>query len=398
MARRKSKPRKRTSRSRTTKRRRTTTGIKAVVKPVKKRLGAMSTMNAHHSVRMDAFSHATPQPKIPDGALTSSLSRSLQHVTSIRNSDGTLPGFGNDTMHIIMAPTLGVPITVCNTIEGKSTRGGSGSYPQFIGFNGQTVGWTNKLDGAAEWPPVGQTTSGFKLTHDGGFAQWRIVSQGLRLELTNTDEENDGWFEACRFNWRRNPFDLCFVPLDGSSTNPKVGVAPNPKIAEPGRDYLASMPMVEQPGYTTGLIRNLKDIDFQLHPQSASHDPVQMSTQEISYKNIQEEDFYYDDISKLLQTQNDNMKSRKVVEECLDGNMDWIYIKLHCRPNSAASVSFQSGSNLLMHLRQNIEVAFGPESDFSTFQTSNKADKRTTQVADALNDQPSATNKRRRTG
>ena len=119
-----------------------------------------------------------------------------------------------------------------------------------------------------------------------------------------------------------------------------------------------------------------------------------MSTQSISYKGLQSEDFYYDGSSQLLQLQNDNLESRKVLEECVDGNMDWIYIKLHCRPNNAAQVSLQSGSNLLLHLRQNLEVAFGPESDFSTFQTPNIMDKKTAQVTDNMNNDNGATKKR----
>ncbi|BAJ79015.1 hypothetical protein [Protobacilladnavirus chaelor] len=355
-------------------------------KSTRKRTKTVSGAAKHHAVRVKPFSNATTQPKIPDGLLTSSLSRRLQNVVGVRNGNSPSVHAGSDVMHVVIAPTLGVPVMIANSAEGVLKRPGLSQESSFIGFPGQTVGFENLIEstGVPTWPPTIPT--GQKLENKGGFVLWRIISQGLRIDLANSDEENDGWFEACRFNWRNVPRDVCMTPLDGSTTTNSIGIAPNPLWLE---EVGYGMAMVEQPGYKSGLLKDIKKAEFMLHPRTTTHDPTLIDPFEYGGSMTSSggiDNVYYP---------SDNVSGNAVRfrDMGVDQNMDWIYIRLHCRPNNGTS---SLGSNFLFNVIQNVEVAFNPSSDFAAFQTINKADTKTKMVADGLNNNPDVFNGRRK--
>lgn len=393
MARTKSTPRRRTTtRRRKTLRRRTpsvkrkrTPLNKTPAKRVKRDIGKSGSAAAHHAIRRNPFSNATSQPKIPDGELTSSLSRRLQHVVDVKN--GTT---GNDVLHLVCIPSMGIPITGFFTSHGDSHRGTSAYRPQFIGFSGQTVGLDPKPAGAAIWPPNAPLTDVMNITNLGSFAKWRIVSQGFTLDLTNTDEQNDGWWEACRFNWEQNANQLCLARLDGTAgigqnDNP-LGIAANEKFFT---EVLQAMSVVEQPGYQTGLLKDISKKSFMLHPQSATHDPVVLPEfQRFALGNDGSQDGTYDATTETAELFQGSARANQIMKSTIDSNMDCLYIRLHCRTSGSG------GSNFLLNLVQNLEVAFGPSSDFAAFQTKNIMDKNTKKVADAINNKSDAADTR----
>lgn len=385
MVRRKNTPKKRVSARRRTPARKRAAPVraKATAKRTKKDVVSGSSAAAHHAVRMRPFSDATSQPKIPDGVFTSSLSRKLQNVFDVRNSQQNPSG--TDILHVVLAPTLGVPLTIFGTENAHSLRGTGTRDPDFYGFNNQTVGFRadNITSGGQTWPPTG--TQDFEFFNSGGFRQWRVVSQGLRMELTNTDEENDGWFEACRFNWSDRDGDLCITPLDGSITGTQVGFAPSSNWLE----YRGiPMSMVEQPGYQTGTLRDLKKFEFMNHPGSGTHDPVETPERLHLVTGTDMTAVAADKVVTLGATALATIAKKAVI----DPNMDWVYIRLHTRTNNGSTLG---GSSILCNLTQNLEVTFSPESDFAAFQTVNKLDKRTAQVADAINNNRAAGQNRR---
>ena len=352
---------------------------KTTTKKAKKRQ-PVSGAQSHHAVRMRPFSNATSQPKIPDGSLTSSLSRRLQNVVQISNANGTL---GSNIMHMIFAPTLGVPIAIANTVNGATYRGLSSVDPSFIGFPNQTVGFEASIgpNFNPSWPlDVGQTLN---LTNTSAFSKWRIVSQGLRMELNAVDDENDGWFEVCRFNWRNDNEDLVITSLDNSLTDNKVGFAPSPNVP-----HLFDMAMVEQPGYKTGLLKDIKKYEFMLHPQKGDHDPVNLE----HINSIKEGVDCVRDSNTKYTRLNNTSNSSNLKNQVVDHNMDWIYIRFHPRNATAPG----GGSKLIVNAIQNLEIAFDPQSDFAAFQTLNKADKKVAAITDSINNNPDGMNRRRK--
>lgn len=296
-----------------------------------------------------------------------------------------------ELMHIFFCPTLGIPITVLNSAAGVAARGSTFPSASFIGFPGQTIKFDYTSSGTT--PPSGGNLITFNNLC--GFNKWRIVSQGLRMELANSDEENDGWFEAVRFNWRNEPMDICFTPLDdslGGSKTTDFGVAANPgNIQE-----LTSMSMVEQPGYTTGLLKDLKNHEFMLHPQSTTHDPVVLEdTYSGTYGTGAGDDMYYESGNSQVIRLSGTVRGNTMKNSLVDNNMDWIYIRLHCRTNNGTT---SNGSKLIVNAIQNLEVAFNPSSDFAAFQTINKMHPQQKKVDDQINNSTDASNKRQRTG
>ncbi|AXH78027.1 MAG: hypothetical protein QKB75_gp5 [Bacilladnaviridae sp.] len=385
MARRKATPQRRAPRRaarRPVKRR--ATAKKQPASSVKKQASG-GTAAAHHQVRMHPFSKATQQPKIPDGELTTSLSRRLQAVYQLTNGNGNL---GDDYMDVVFAPTLGVPLVASGSTEGVSVRNASANQASYHGFTGQTVGFTlQNTSGSVPQviPSTGPLTRKYEFHNECGFAKWRIVSQGVRFDLTNTDEENDGWWEACRFNWRRLNSDLCITPLDGSKTDTILGVAPSHQVAM----HLRTISLPEQSGYETGLIKDIKKHEFMLHPQSGTHDPVELDLQ----YNIEEVTGFNVDVNAQQLTLVDgSADSGRIKDTTVDSNLDWMYIRFHPRTNTGAGSA--NGSSLLTSMIQNIEVAFNPSSDFATFQTINKLDARAKKVTDEINNVSRASKKR----
>lgn len=359
----------------------TTNSKSSTVRAPKKARGGGS-FAPHHAVRMRPFSTATSQPKIPDGELTSSLSRRLQNIKEITN------GLNQKTMHVFFSPSLGVPLVVSHTQEGTDDRPSSSSKPSFIGFPGQNVGFQvqSAASNTPTWPIVAD--GDYHIKNLSSFAKWRIVSQGLRMELNSTAEENNGWFEAIRFNWRRHQNDLSFTPLDGGKTTNLLGVCADPEQLV---DRFKGFALVEQPGYKTGLLKDIHKYEFALHPQSSTHDPVNLDD---SWDITTPTDFGMNGDKTTLDAIDGSLVAGRIMDQTVDPNMDWIYIKIHPRQNTASAGN--NGSALIMNVVQNLEMAFNPESDFASFQTTNKKDKKTGMVADTLNNNPDAMGTRRK--
>lgn len=389
MARRKTTPRrrkaiKRRSRSprRVTKRRMTTKrksppstrigGAYSQIKRVKKNPISSSGFASHHAVRINAFSDATAQPKIPDGNFTSSLSRRCQNVKAFTTNDSVI--------HLIYAPTLGCPLTITKTTDGASFRPGMTLQASFLGFPGQTVGFEAVVGGSPKWPLVSGDSP--DITNTGGFAGWRVVSQGLRLELDATEEQNDGWFEACRFNWRRENSDVVFTPLDGTTTSTAIGAAPNPNLPD-----LYASAMVELPGYQTGLLKDLKKMQFHLHPQKGDHEPVLLTR--TNHLSNADGDLTPDSGASNFTLEATPM-GNSIVNQVVDSNMDWLYIRIH--PRSVAN----GGSKLIVNMTQNLEINYDPASDLAAFQTINKRDPKVEKVVDGINNNQTAGGPRRK--
>lgn len=352
---------------------------KSIIKP--------STAAAHHAVRKNPFHSATSQPKIPDGGLSSSLSRRLTYTTEIQNHTEDAGNLSN-VMHVILSPSTGIPVVVFNTQDGKTKRSGSSYYPQVIGTPNQSVGLqpNNDRSGGPLWPPI--SLDSYTLVNNGSYAKWRTVSEGLQLNLINSDEENEGWFQACRFNWVPNIAELSLTPIDGTTTSTAVdqtlGLAPNEAFFT---NTLESMSMNEQPGYVTGMLKELSKKQFMLHPQHPNHDPIDIYN---SVNLIEDTDFDLNTATGMGDLRYNSNKAKQLVDQMVDKNMDWLYIRVYCRQNTGSS----NGTRLLVDLIQNIEMAFAPKSDFAAFQTINVSDKNTKKVTDDINNNRDAANPR----
>ena len=118
------------------------------------------------------FSTATSNPKIPDGKLTQSIGYRWMHSTTIDAPN----------MLFILAPlfmTVGIscPVTENNDVV-------------------QTLyNWHTNVPESSVTTHVGTNRT---LNYNGAIGRWRVVSQALKLKCINSDDMNDGHWEAIR--------------------------------------------------------------------------------------------------------------------------------------------------------------------------------------------------------
>jgi len=105
----------------------------------------------------------------------------------------------------------------------------------------------------------------FNQTPGNAISEWRVVSQGLKITLTNNSDENDGSFEAIRLRWSAG---------ERSMTN-QTGQVPLPgtlAYTNLFQSTVIASNFVEHPTYTTGKLRDIHRHTFQLRPTTDDHD------------------------------------------------------------------------------------------------------------------------------
>lgn len=280
------------------------------------------------------FSSATSQPKLPDGKVNKSLGFSTQSVEEIS---------GTGEVEILLFPGLNAMAVIKGS--NQATLGTRINYiPKFQGSN--TVDWS-----AANLV----TPTGFNVRSTDNYAMWRVVSAGMQLKLLNPVDEDDGWWEACRVtaeldndDWNlftvNNSADIlnngCFVPVGQLSTGINI------------------VNIVNEPSYSTGLLRDLHRVQFELHTQKDFHDFIQMRDDvRIPTEAIEA----VDGTNYYMSFNSGYPEVQDLIKQYTDQNMDMVYVKLHC--NNV------TGSRFHMNLVMNQEIVFDPSQRESRFQT-----------------------------
>jgi hypothetical protein len=231
-----------------------------------KSLAAPTTnnMGLHRAVTLKPFVYhqGNPHPKIPDGKMEKSLGRRYKQVDDIR-IDGEAT--------IFVYPSFGCVAT----IHGDVNKG--------------------IVDGTEKVHHLLTMASCFLTTTESGSSQtnsnnqmWvrenlqinrrRIVSQGLRMSLTNDDQTNDGWFEAYRVPFKR--------VLDGtlSLINPTTYANDYESDQNGFCAFVYDKPKVffqedtsrrlNNSSYRTGLLRDISKLEFNVKHTTTDRDPV----------------------------------------------------------------------------------------------------------------------------
>lgn len=321
-----------------------------------------SEVNKHMHVVMNPFSQATQHPKLPDGSVPSSLSRRLRNTQSFTASTS---GYTD----ILVSPTFG---NVATFFAGSMVNlTGVG----WLGTPGQTAGITSNLVGAGP----------YSMSAAGNIAKQRIVSQAIRLTQINNDEENDGWYECCRIVLPKTPTHFLIGNMDNSTTAMN-GV--KPAVLAPDRTielgYLNSLPLVEQPGYTSGMLKDLKNKEFRLQPIGCEcHMNEAYKIVDMFHGTGTSADINVD-ANDRWGNFNATSKSVDVLELGLDDSWDYVLVRIHGRQVAASPSSF------IIEGIQNVEFCFSPNSDLATFMTPNVRHKLVKEALDKLNNSPKA--------
>jgi hypothetical protein len=314
------------------------------------------------------FSDATSQPKIPDGKMATSLSRRQQTVFNLENLANT-NGDATEVL-ILMYASEGVACTIWGTKLAS----------KYQGFGNQT---SSRL-----CPGFTGTPLASELVNNSGVAQWRTVSQGMRLQLTNNAEENDGYWESCRIPYEHRTEAMSLVSLTNN------GVTNSHKTTALGLFFDDEMAtgyinpfkgnMVETPGYQSGLLRDIDKHEFVLRHSGDSSEVV---TNTWKIPLTADDSSTGDAIQYSLKK---TATARQIVNEMVDPSMDMVLIKLTCRPNSTGAGSLFKGSRFLVNAIKNVEFSYSLGADNKAFERPNQADARVDRVLDRNNDQQEA--------
>ena len=322
-----------------------------------RRDGRPTTLEAQDclAVTIDAFSDKTMQPRVPDGKATESVGMKYQMINELEQ-------MSNETLDILFFPGL----NCCAHVKGGNSKSISilqnAALTKIQRITSHVTGKVT-LDGT-----TGEIT--FTQTAERAVAKWRLVSYGMLLSLVNNSEENDGWWEACRITASNDVHDY-----NVSLSVPSMEIAPIvqpinffPKIPE-----LSSSEMLNQGSYSTGKLRNIHNVTFQLNPEfddrnfvdltnCAKIDPGPTSTlvsmgfpldgktppkdapDTNTYKGI-----------SLSTAPKCNRVNDEVISQFIDNSFDSIFIRIH---GVGASVVGRSPSRLTMHTVMNQEIVY----------------------------------------
>jgi len=252
------------------------------------------------------FAKTKASPKIADGREFLSAGIRLQSVKEITCSSDA----NNPTM-IALFPGLSNAVWIINA--------GSEGIP--MPFNNHLKGTTT-----AQEP----TTK---------IAKWRLVSCGLRLQLLNNSDENEGWFECIRYQvYPKSTEALAITPKDG------LLVIEGPSnTALPGYDAGGGAPnLCEHPTYQSGKLRHLNRMIFKLLANTGDHEFI-------------------------------NVDNAVKTEQLMDPSFDCLLFKIHGR--SPVGTGAQP-TKLLIHSISNQEIVYDESSTLSRYMNANKLSNR----------------------
>lgn len=305
------------------------------------------------TVMRNPFSTATNSPKIPDGRCSLSTGQRFQAMQSF-----TCDNSGDGIINFILYGGLGGGLYVY--MPGKTAP----PKDDVLLFPGNHGLW--KLSNINN--PI--TSATFSQAQSDPITQWRLVSQGLKLTLTNNADENDGFFESVRLSatranehWRwmnksgaLTTTDLVSGPAADGETGTLVPRVDGTTHQVFGVD-LANL--VDHPTYQTGKLRDIHKFAFNNKPESNAH--------EFKRVRLTHEYPVLNDFLDLAEARGlpYNAEAARVVEECIDDTTDIVIVRVHGRSGSTTG----GNTKLLAHYVANQEVCYENGSTLSRFHT-----------------------------
>lgn len=299
------------------------------------------------------------QPKIHDDSSQLSIGVSNKFVTQF-DSGNIQRGA---TIDILLFPGLNGSI-VTNTYMDSNVTDANGNPTEgpmsdLIFGNGYCMGHDEHGSGLVN-SVVPVNDDPLQIWNNTDITSWRQVSKGMKLQLLNTDETNDGWFECCRFKMNQDNRQMCITPSLANTQQPIEDDRwfVHPKLGFMKReldDY-----MVQEPSYVRGRLKDIHKFQFNLQHFDRDH-PFQMLPSRIALADMVWNDQRKGIIENAAATGlfSDGGHLNDTVSNFNYKTMDCIYLKIH--PGA-------TGSQLLCDVVSNQECVYHPTSVLSNFQ------------------------------
>ena len=189
-------------------------------------------LNNYTKSLLDPFATSVPQPKIYDGKVLRSAGLRFRTTGEITIDGGVT--------YIVIAPALSAPVTWYTATTA-------------------TVPSEESVDhvGSAEERAV--------------IDKLRLVGCGLKLNLMNSADQNEGYWEAARFNTSSEDFVL--QDADSGRVRYKP-LSLDPLLPS----YVPSMELSNEPSYQRGKLRDIHRFMFRLNSNNTEHNLGKIST------------------------------------------------------------------------------------------------------------------------
>ncbi len=312
-------------------------------------------LTANDAVQMNAF-YNNLNPKIPDNRALLSSGRKYQVRKAVTIGD-------TGTMSMLLYPGC-----QSGLIIQSGNKEGDAVYEKGKDANEQNVFFYDTkpklfVKGQSASTTVHQDVT--LLQGPNHVTHWRIVSQALRIAITNSSHQNDGWWEAQHVTIPMKIGDYGLVHQNMDNNNLALD-ATLPQNAQ----YQATIipPYVpdlspDNPTYSTGKMRNIHRQLFQLQSRTLEKPFTELRT--LSETNVKRTRItggpYYLD--------GDGEGSRPSQHETYKQEFDTAYncilIKLHGR----ATTTENNHTRILTHLVANHEEIYADDSELKGYMT-----------------------------
>lgn len=306
--------------------------------PVRRRTYVRRTLPGNLQLYVNPFAKVTVQPKIPDGKCDVSVGIPFQSRQELTMGDfnpaGTpiTVGPSNDLIQLLFYPGME------NTLVAYGTQLPEPPKPQDFRF-ADHVTW-NDADGVIRQESLDQV------------AEWRTVSAGLHISLVNNAEENDGWWEAIRFQGNRDAtswnFDLqrnIVVPISAGSITP---------VISSGNEAEAGSLMVQNRSYSTGKLRDIHKVLFKLKANNTDHPFCKLRSQ------------YIVNATGEAAIPGVNEQRNEMINALVDPSYDMMVIRIHGRAAGATP------TRIRVHTRSNQELMYREGSKLARLHSSSR--------------------------
>jgi len=286
------------------------------------------TSVAHGAVLRNPFSTAVATARIPDGSAVLSSASRLSVSKRYNAASGTIcialwPGFTN---HLYVSADLGSP-------------DGDGDNPT-MNITSRTFNRTASGD------------STLCTMNQNAPTKYRVASQGMRIQLIENSENNDGWFEAIRIPSGYDASDLAFSAGAGDGNELHLKETAGIFGGNLGRfdsDAAALKNWAMNPSYITGKLRDINRHTFMLHREN------DMDWIDVGNTNT------------FVAVSGTNNITRSAGRDrwWADHNMDTVLIRCFSATGSGTS----AGMNLHIHTVQHVEEQFEPDNELARYMT-----------------------------
>lgn len=296
------------------------------------------------------------RPKIIGDNSQLSIGVSNKYVTTL---DSSKIGWG-PTIDLVLYPGLNGGV-VSNCVGAQNVPApGTGPIWDSIYGGGYPVGHNEHGEGLRNEQALVHNSPA-EIVNKTDITSWRQVSFGAKMQLLNTDETNDGWFECVRF---KMPQDFNNMAITGEGTLTGNVDAQQSFFVHPRLGYMKQELdefMVQEPSYMRGRLKDIHQYDFNLKHFDGDHPwqmiPGRLSLTHMVYSNVHNQ--VLNDLSASV-THTDGGTLVDSLSNFNYKTMDCIYIRIH--PGT-------TGSKLLLDVVSNQENIYHPSSDLSQFQS-----------------------------